>query len=132
MTLFPWLWLVVRMNKKESYDPLENFFSYVHCTVDAIRRFRPVHFANRNRRLLSLAAVAELDAQQMAAQHHQIAALEFVLVLEQTARRRAGSAAAVFIERAAVAWTHEQPRCLKPANRAAEVSTIDRENLERL
>src|SRR5229473_1327919 len=37
----------------------------------------------------------------------------------------------IFVERAAMAWTHEQPRFLKPSNRAPEVGTIDRENLER-
>ena len=37
----------------------------------------------------------------------------------------------VLIKRAPVAWTHEKPGLLKPANRAAEMGTIDGENLER-
>jgi hypothetical protein len=89
MTLFPGLWLVVRMIKKESYDFLENFFPDVRRTVDAIRRFRPVHFAKRNRRLLSLAAVAELDAQQIAAQHHSRAMERITMPRYRLARLQA-------------------------------------------
>src|SRR5258708_3938154 len=37
----------------------------------------------------------------------------------------------ILIERAAVAGTHEQPRFLKPTNRAPKMRAVDRENLKR-
>ena len=71
MTVFLWLGLGVGMIKEESYDLLENFLPDVHGTVDAIRWFHPIHFSNRHLPLLSLSAIAELDPQQIAAQHHR-------------------------------------------------------------
>src|SRR5258708_2134207 len=68
----------------------------------------------------------------MAAQNLQLAALDFVLIFEEPARRRTRNVRSVFIKRAPMARTHEQPRFLKPAHRAAEMGAIDRENLERL
>src|SRR5882672_5603790 len=66
----------------------------------------------------------------MAPQHLQFAAFDFVLVFEQTARRRTRRMRSIFIERPTVARTHEQPRLLKPADRASEVSAVDREYLK--
>jgi hypothetical protein len=66
-----WLWLGVGMIKEEGYNLLENFLSDVHGTLNAICRFRPIRFANRDPALLTRPAVAERDFQQIAAQHHR-------------------------------------------------------------
>src|SRR3984893_6134581 len=66
----------------------------------------------------------------MAAQHFQFAAVDLVLIFEQSTRRWARGMRSVLIESAPMAWTHEQSRFLKPTNRAAEVGAVDRENLE--
>src|SRR5438876_1205768 len=71
------------------------------------------------------------EGRKMAAQHLQLSALDFVRIFEQSAWRRTGGMRSVLIERSSMAWTHKQPRFLKPANRAAEMGAVDRKNLER-
>src|SRR6266404_6876393 len=55
---------------------------------------------------------------------------DFVRIFEQPALRRTGGTRAVAVIRAAVARAHEQTRLRKPTDGAAQVSAIDRENLE--
>src|SRR6266404_1507197 len=71
------------------------------------------------------------ESRKMAAQHLQFSALDFVLVLEQPTRRRTRRMRSILVKRATVAWAHEQPRFLKPTNRAPKMRAVDRENLER-
>src|ERR1700756_4849134 len=55
---------------------------------------------------------------------------DFVRIFEQPALRRTGGTRAVAVIRSAVAWAHEQTGLRKPADWAAQVRAIDRENLE--
>jgi len=63
--VFFWLWLCVRMIKEKSHNLLKCFFSYVHRAVNAITRFGPIDFTNRDFPRLLFAAIAELDIQQI-------------------------------------------------------------------
>src|SRR5262249_46429077 len=53
-----------------------------------------------------------------------------ILVLEQASGRRSRRARAIFVIRAAVAGTHEQPRLSEPAHGAPEMRAIHREHLK--
>src|SRR5262245_34608504 len=70
------------------------------------------------------------ERRQLSPAHAELAVADLVLVLEQPPRRRAGSARAVLVVDAAMTRAHEQPRLREPANRAAEVRAVDREDLE--
>jgi hypothetical protein len=56
----------------------------------------------------------------MAAQYLQFTAVDFVLVLEKSARWWTGGMRSILIKCASMAGTHEQSRFLKPTNRAAQ------------
>src|SRR5579859_1355808 len=70
------------------------------------------------------------ESGETAAPYFELSALDFVLVLEQSPRRRTRGVRSVLIERAAVTRAHEQPRFLKPSDRAAQMGAVDGENLE--
>ena len=53
------------MIKEKSHNILKYSFAYVHCAVNAIARFGPIDFADRDFPRLSFAAIAELDLQQI-------------------------------------------------------------------
>src|SRR5215472_11800491 len=55
---------------------------------------------------------------------------DLVVVLEQAAFWRTGSAGSVLVVGSTMTWTHKQARLWKPANRASEVSTIHGKHLE--
>ncbi len=77
-----------------------------------------------------LAGCAGRKRRQLSGFNHQLAVLHFVLVLEQSALRRPGSARAILVVHAAVARAHEQARLREPAHRASEVRAVDGEDLE--
>jgi hypothetical protein len=51
------------MIKEKSHNLLKYLCAYVHCAVNAIARFGPIDFADRDFPRLRLAAIAELDIQ---------------------------------------------------------------------
>ena len=66
----------------------------------------------------------------MAGVDHELAVDDGVLILEQTALRRAGCARAIFVVGAAVAGAHEEVRLWEPAHRTAKVRAVDGEDLK--
>ena len=69
---------------------------------------------------------------QLPAAHPKSPLLNLVFIFVEPARRRAGSASAIFIIHAAVAGTHKQRGLFEPAHRTAEMRAIDREDLKLL
>src|SRR5262249_5906596 len=70
------------------------------------------------------------ECRQLSAAHPQPAVADAILVLEQTTRRRPGSARAVLVIRAAVTRAHEEARLREPAHRTSEVRAIHGEHLK--
>lgn len=56
--------------EEKSDDLFEGLLADVHGAVDAIGRLDPIHFADRNVPGLRFPAIAELDAEQVAAEDH--------------------------------------------------------------
>ena len=49
----------------------KDFFTNVHCAVNAITWLRPIHFANRDFRFQWFFAIPKLDSEQIATQYHR-------------------------------------------------------------
>jgi hypothetical protein len=65
------LWHRVRTIQKEGYDLLEHLLPHIHRTVDSVAWLRPIHLAYRDLARPGFSAIAELDVEQISAQHHR-------------------------------------------------------------
>jgi len=80
--------LGVRTIKKERYDLFEYFLADIDRAVDAIARFHPIYFANRNLPRQSFSAITELDIEQIPAQNHSHAVKRIMVPRCGLARRQ--------------------------------------------
>src|SRR5205085_8819476 len=64
------LWFRIGTIQKEGYDLLEGLGANIHGAVDAIARLHPAHFPGSDFPGQSVSAIAELNADQVPAQHH--------------------------------------------------------------
>src|SRR5262249_37423243 len=70
------------------------------------------------------------ECRNLTALNQKLAAFDFEIVLEKSARRRTRSARAIGIIRATVTRAHQQARLGKPTHRTAKVRAVDGKNLK--
>jgi hypothetical protein len=68
MRIIFWLRLGIGTIEEKSYNLLKHFPAHIYGAVDAISRLDPIHFTHGDVPRHCLAAVAELDVEQVAAQ----------------------------------------------------------------